>query len=411
MWQRIKNIYHLGQAVAANYYYGFPAREAAIIGVTGTDGKTTTTSLIYHILKSAGEKVSMITSVGAYIGNEVYDIGFHVTTPSPFGLQQYLRRAVDAGNRYIVLETTSHALDQNRVWGIPYKVGVLTNVTHEHLDYHGSWETYAKTKFRLLERSETVVINRDDQSYELYSSGTRPHAITYSLHDGQAEYTPKKFPFRTNLLGDFNTSNCLAAIAACEALGVKPSDIKKALATFEAPPGRQEVIYDKEFRVMIDFAHTPNAFAQLLPDVKEITNGRLIHVFGSAGKRDPTKRPEMGTQSSKYADIIVLTAEDPRNEESIEQINAGIIAGIGKKFVQADSGLMDGHNITKKLYFEIPDRKEAIHFAIGIAKKGDTVLLTGKSHEKSMNYGHGEEPWDEFATARKALEKKRTNQP
>jgi UDP-N-acetylmuramoyl-L-alanyl-D-glutamate--2,6-diaminopimelate ligase len=149
MWQKIKNYYHLFQAVIANIVYGFPGRKAIVIGVTGTDGKTTTASLIYHILKSAGQKVSMITSVGAYIGNKVYDIGFHVTTPSPFGLQRYLKKAVDAGIKYIILETTSHALDQYRIWGIDYKIGVLTNITHEHLDYHKTYEDYARTKFKL----------------------------------------------------------------------------------------------------------------------------------------------------------------------------------------------------------------------------------------------------------------------
>ena len=162
MWQNIKNYYHLLQAIVANILYRFPARKLNVIGVTGTDGKTTTTSLIYHILKSAGKKVAMITSIGAYIGDKQYDIGFHVTTPSSFGLQRYIRRAVDQGNEYLVLETTSHALDQNRVWGIPYKIGVLTNVTHEHLDYHKTWEEYAKVKFHLIANSEVGIVNRDE---------------------------------------------------------------------------------------------------------------------------------------------------------------------------------------------------------------------------------------------------------
>ncbi len=381
MWQKIKNYYHFFQAVVANMLYGFPGRKATVIGVTGTDGKTTTTSLIYHILKTAGKKVSMITSVGAYIGDDVYDIGFHVTTPSPFGLQKYLRRAVDWGAEYIVLETTSHALDQNRVWGVKYTVGVLTNITHEHLDYHKNWEEYAETKLRLMDCSSWFVANKDDSSYELITK----KVFSYSLHDQSADITPKKFPFKTKLLGEFNQYNCLAAIGACKALGIADDDIRKGLSTFSPPPGRQEVVYDKDFRVMIDFAHTPNAFARLLPAVRNITKGRIIHVFGSAGLRDHTKRPQMGKESSKYADIIILTTEDPRTEK-ISEINSSIKSGIQKKEV-----------------FDIPDRKEAIEKAIGIAKKGDTVLLTGKSHEKSMNLGSGEESWDEFGVVREAL--------
>jgi UDP-N-acetylmuramoyl-L-alanyl-D-glutamate--2,6-diaminopimelate ligase len=421
MFQKIKNIYHLGQAIIANIIYGFPGRKLTVIGVTGTDGKTTTTSIIYHILKSAGKKTAMITSVGAYIGDKVYDIGFHVTTPSPFGLQKYIRKAVDDGVEYLVLETTSHALDQNRVWGIPYKIAVLTNITHEHLDYHKSYEEYAETKFKLLNLSNICIVNKDDNSWSLITSQINSklsfenRIISYSLLDKEADFTPKKFPFTTQLLGKFNQSNSLAAIAAVKMLNISDSIIRQSLATFTPPPGRQEIVYDKEFKVIIDFAHTPNAFAKILPEVKRITRGRLIHVFGSAGKRDATKRPEMGRESSHYADIIILTAEDPRNEK-IEEINKAISDGINSKFKFYASNEVRSHidnssrpgelDSNNKVVFEIPNRKEAIEFAINLAQKGDTVILTGKSHEKSMNLGRGEEPWDEFKVARDAIEKK-----
>jgi UDP-N-acetylmuramoyl-L-alanyl-D-glutamate--2,6-diaminopimelate ligase len=403
MFQRIKNIYHLLQAVIANIVYGFPAKKVKIIGVTGTDGKTTTVSIIYHILKTSGKKVSMITSVGAYIDDKVSDIGFHVTTPSSFGLQKYLKRAVSAGAEYVVLETTSHALDQNRVWGIPYTVAVLTNITHEHLDYHKTYASYAKTKSTLFTHAPYCVLNMDDESYHLLTPKLEGKKIaTFSLLNPHADFTKHSYPFFTHLLGTFNTMNCLAAVAATKALGIPDTAIKTALKTFVPPAGRQEIVYDREFRVMVDFAHTPNAFAKLLPEVRAITKGRVIHVFGSAGKRDVTKRPSMGKESSRFADVMILTAEDPRNEK-IADINHDIRQGVRGFAVGDHEGAKPVKN---KTLFEIPDRRKAIGFAIAIAQKGDTVILTGKSHEKSMNLGHGEQPWDEFAVVKDALSHK-----
>lgn len=422
MLRKLKNLYHLFQAIVANLWFGFPARKLTVIGVTGTDGKTTTTSLIYHILKLSGKKTTMISTVGAYIGDHVSDIGFHVTNPASWPLQSYIKKAVDVGCKYLVLEVTSHGLDQNRVWGIPFTVGVLTNITHEHLDYHKTWEEYARTKFWLFELSRIVVMNMDDQSHSFYKensefrtsslakvSGDRQNSelksknlnsqiITYSLNNPQATYNLKKFPFTSKLIGEFNQANCLAAVAAAKAVGLNDDDIKKAISTFTAPTGRMETVYDKKFRVVIDFAHTPNAFAQVLPVVKKITPGRLIHVFGAAAERDESKRPLMGTESAKYADVIILTAEDPRGEsvaDICKQIANGFPPSIRGLPRRPDS-VGTPRNDTQQ-YAVISDRRAAIKLAISLARPGDTVILTGKSHEKSMNYGHGEEPWDEFA--------------
>lgn len=403
MIQEIKNIYHLGQAVLANIVYGFPGRRITVIGVTGTDGKTTTSSLIYHILRASGKKAAMITTIGAYIDGKVYDVGFHVTTPSPFALQKYLRQAADSGHTHVVLEVTSHALDQNRAWGIPFRVGVLTNITHEHLDYHGTLEKYAQAKLKLLRASGVCVINKDDQSYEMMIFELSGKKIISYATKTTADVTPITFQFETPILGDFNTHNCLAAIAVTEELGIRNDQIRKALKSFSPPTGRQEIIHTKDFMVMIDFAHTPNAFAEILPEVRKITKGRLIHVFGSAAKRDQTKRPIMGKLSARYADIIVLTSEDPRDEPP-EKICEEIMKGIPVAFHRVPISGFHNHK-NKYLVFVEPDRKKAIAFTIGLAKKGDTVILTGKSHEKSMNYGYGEEPWDEFAVAREALAK------
>jgi len=446
MWQRIKNVYHLCNAFLANVWYGFPSRKLTVIGVTGTDGKTTTVSLIYHILYTAGHNASMISSVGAVIGGKEYDVGFHVTTPSPWALQRFIKKAASVARdsvapsshpmssvasslraldgtpssrttprsknakapstfNYLVLETTSHAIDQNRIWGITFDIGVLTNVTHEHLDYHKTYENYVKTKTKLLNIAKVAVVNRDENSFTLVKSEIRnPKSeinskpqfktqkfITYGLNSN-SDINPKNFSFKTKLIGEFNRYNILAAIAACRELGIDDKTLREAIESFEAPIGRGEIVYKNSFTVMIDFAHTPNAFDKILSSIRPEVKGKLIHVFGSAGERDASKRPLMGKISAKYADIIVLTAEDPRSE-SVDKIIREIELGV----MNQESRIKDGR------LFKIPDRQEAITTAIKMAKKGDFVLITGKSHEKSMNYGNGEEPWDEFGAVREAL--------
>lgn len=394
MWQSLKNIYHLVMAVLANIFYGFPSNKLTVIGVTGTDGKTTTVNLIYHILKEAGKNVSMISSVGASIDGEQYDIGLHVTTPSSWQLQRFLRRAarierfVRQRQPYLVLEVTSHALDQYRVWGIDFAVGVLTNVTREHLDYHKNYENYVATKAKLLNMAKIAIINRDDESYKTIVNSkwliANSNLITYGLANN-SDVNPKSSTFKTKLVGEFNKYNILAAVAVCRALGIPDQTIKKAVISFELPVGRMEVVHDDEFMVMIDFAHTPNALIQILKTVRPEVKGRLIHVFGSAGERDRQKRPEMGTISAKYADVIILTAEDPRSE-NLDKIISEIETGI------------------KKLEpLKIPDRQEAINTAVSMARKGDLVLITGKGHEKSMNLGKGEVFWSEHEAVRKAI--------
>ena len=380
MIRKLKNIAHAWQSNLASFFYGHPAKKIFTIGVTGTDGKTTTTSLIFHILKTAGFKSSMITTVAAQIGEETYDTGLHTTTPSAFTLQKYIRKAVDAKSDYLVLEVTSHALDQNRVHGINFKIGVITNVSHEHLDYHGSYENYLKTKSKLLRRAQIPVLNEDDESFRtLKSILSGRNILTYSQNDKSGFMLPK--------LTRFNISNFLAAIAVAKVIGIDKKAIGKAIATFKMPEGRQEVVYDKLFRVIIDFAHTPNAFGNVLPEVKKTTRGRLIHVFGCAGERDASKRPLMGEIAAKNDDIIILTVEDLRSEK-VEDINAQIKIGI-KDF--------------KGELTEITDRQEAINFAVRKAQKGDTIIITGKGHEKSINLGSGEIPWSDHEAVKSAL--------
>lgn len=393
MMQKIKNIYHLFQAIIANLYYGFPSRKIKVIGVTGTDGKTTTTKLIYHILKTSGKKVSMISTVYAIVGNEVYDTGLHTTSPSSFLIQRLLRKAVNQKDEFFVLETTSHGLDQNRDYGVIYQAGAITNITHEHLDYHKTYDNYLKTKSKLLNRSEVQVLNRDDSSYgRLVDIINKKKVFSYGLKNKADINWNKKI--KTKLLGSFNRENILAAYTVCLKLGVSIQQIIKAIETFTPPQGRLELVYDKDFKVIIDFAHTPNAIDKALSCVKKEfvgTKGRLIHVFGSAGLRDFTKRPLMGEASGRYADIVILTEEDYRTEDP-QKIADQIAQGLEKS----------GFN---KQYLVIIDRELAIKKAIDLAGRNDLIIITGKAHEKSLCRGKIEYPWDEKETVKKLLKK------
>lgn len=361
-----------------------------MIGVTGTDGKTTTTTLIYEILKKAGYKCSMISSVHAQIAGTSYDTGFHVTTPSAFWVQKYLREAVDHGDTHMVLEVTSHALAQHRVFGVRFAVGVLTNVTHEHLDWHKTFGGYLKTKLSLLRRARVAVINRDEAEVynKIITKLRRKKLITYGIRR-DALVTPKTHPFHTKLFGEFNRYNCLAALAATSAVGVPLEIARSAIGQFMGVPGRMEVIVGKPFTVIVDFAHTPNAIDRVLKTCRSMTKKRLIHVFGSAGLRDRTKRPLMGESSSRWADMIVLTEEDYRTER-VEAIMNQIAAGIAGN---------------RKVH-RFPNRGDAIAFALAQAAAGDVVVITGKGHERSLCRGNVEYPWSDQEEVRKILKQR-----
>lgn len=392
MFQLLKNYYHLIQAMIAVIRYGHPATGMAVIGVTGTDGKTTTASMIYHILKETGYKVSLISTVAAYIDGKKLDTGFHVTTPDSFHLQSYIAKARDAGSKYLVLEVTSHALDQNRVWGVPFAVGVLTNVSREHLDYHKTMKQYMLAKLKLLQMAKQAIINYDDQSYEfMVKKLHRKNVMSYGLTKS-ADINPENHPFKSDLVGSYNVSNLLAALAVSDALGIDVKKATESISSFTLPEGRYEVVYDNDFKVIIDFAHTPHAIGSVLVAVREDgVKGRLIHVFGSAGERDKGKRPMMGKLSQKLADWSIITSEDVRHE-SPEAIANEILSGMTKPNERIDS---------------IIDRQDAITRAITMAEPGDVILITGKGHEKSMNLGKGEEAWSDQMAVKKALEYKK----
>jgi UDP-N-acetylmuramoyl-L-alanyl-D-glutamate--2,6-diaminopimelate ligase len=392
MFQKIKNIYHLLQAVLANIVYGFPSRNIKVIGVTGTDGKTTTTHLLYHLLTASGKSTSMISTVYGRVGSKEYDTGLHVTTPDPFAVQKMIYEAVLAGNEYFILETTSHAIDQNRVWGVRYEGVVVTNITHEHLDYHGTLEEYAQVKLSLIKDAYVAVLNGDDEVtqnvYRSLPTYLHRNVKLFGLHN-KADYM-YDFGALFPKLEQFNKYNYLAAYALCCELGLSGAELLQHFATYKLPSGRIDVVYDGDFKVIVDFAHTPNAIARILKSVREVhmqPGGRLIHVFGSAGLRDASKRPSMGKASAEFADYAYITEEDYRTENPLT---------IAHQIASGFQGYATSFQI------EV-NRETAIQKALAMAKKGDLVILTGKGHEKSLCRGKVEYPWSDVECVKRLL--------
>ena len=403
-------------------FYNWPARKLTVIGVTGTDGKTTTSNLLHKILLAAGIKAGMISTVNAVIGDEVLDTGFHVTTPDAHDVQAYLARMVEAGLTHVVLETTSHGWSQHRVDACEFDIGVVTNITHEHMDEHGSYENYRAAKARLFSSLEwtrskpagnprLAVINRDDsKSFGFLDEFIKVNKVNYGLGKDadvcgmDIEYNPAGIRFvatskdfrvasSSRLVGAYNVSNCLAALsAAVYGLGIKPEVAAQGIAALEGIPGRMERIdLGQNFTAIVDFAHTPNALKVSLEAGRTMTRGRVISIFGSAGLRDKEKRRMMAETSAELADLTILTAEDPRTE-SLDGILEEMAAGaIGK-------GGREGET-----FWRVPDRGEAIKFALRLAREGDIVLSCGKGHEQSMCFGKTEYLWDDRTAMRAAL--------
>lgn len=410
--QSLKNIYHYLNAIIANSVYHNPSQKLKVIGVTGTDGKTTTSSLIYHILKHAGKKVSMVSTVYAQIGGKIFDTGLHVTTPSPYQVQKFLKMAVDHGDEYFVLETTSHALDQYRVRGTFFEVGVITNITHDHLDYHKTYENYVKAKVKLLQAAKYPIVNADDISFKYIQRffQRNKQLITYGLEktaDFQFDIAEK-----THLsLAFFNKYNYLAAYVACKKLGLTDEQIFAALPTFHLPPGRLEMIHNNVFTVIVDFAHTAFALQAALRTIRReyvAGKGRLIHVFGAAGMRDRIKRPFMGEESGSFADLVIITEEDYRTEDpyAIAQEVAGGLEKKGFKMCgPEDFGQQN------KMYTILVNRGDAVKKCMEIAREDDVIVFTGKGHERSLCRGTVEFEWNDKDELLKAIKLKETNLP
>ncbi len=424
---------HTRQALTwlAGSFYRWPARHLTVLGVTGTDGKTTTCNLIYKILAAAGFKAGMISTVNAVIGDEMLDTGFHVTTPDAHDVQFYLAKMVEAGLTHVVLETTSHGWAQHRVDACEFDIGAITNITHEHLDQHGSFEKYRAAKARLFESLDITrdkpqgnprlaVFNRDDSSFDFLNWSFTGRKATYGLHaDSMVQaldvrntpsgirFTAKgkdfEVPVSCKLGGSYNVSNCLAALTATVyGLGIKPEIAAQGIASLEGILGRMERIdMGQDFTAIVDFAHTPNALRSALEAGRALTpspspagrgeRGRVIAVFGSAGLRDKAKRKMMAEIGAELADVCILTAEDPRTE-SLHGILEEMAAGARSR-----------GGIENESFWRIPDRGDAIRFALKLAGEGDVVVVCGKGHEQSLCFGAKEFMWDDHAAVRAAL--------
>ncbi len=429
----------LAMAWAAAALYKFPSNQMTVIGVTGTDGKTTTATLLYHILRHAGLKTSLISTVSAIINDHEIDTGFHVTTPESPDIQRYLAAMRDEGVTHVICETTSHGLAQKRVAAIDFDIGVVTNITHEHLDYHKSRESYFEAKGILFQSLGThkkavkplAVLNHDDnESYRFLTGLTNVRAVSYSatgeMQDSvcnlQKMFTDTKgiratISFRhpqngsqeqsvslsSHLLGSYNISNILAAMtAAVFGLNIAPDIAAAGIEEASAIPGRMEVIdLGQNFTAIVDFAHTPNALAVALDSVREMlpepndeqqeSPARVIAIYGSAGLRDREKRRMMPEVSVKKADITIITAEDPRTEP-LDQILQEMAA----------EALKHG-GVLGDTVFTVPDRGDAIRLGLSLAKPGDVVIACGKGHEQSMCFETTEYDWDDRTAMRAAL--------
>lgn len=364
-------------------FYRYPARTLKVIGVTGTDGKTTTSHLIYELLKRSGKRVALSSTIGVKIGSEMIDTGFHVTTASSKLLQKLIRRVVDEKMEYLVLEVTSHAIDQHRIFGCNFYVAVFTNLTREHLDYHPSFEDYRETKMRFLAKTPITILNELDPSYECIKRLCKGRVLGYKMYKGKID-NPK-------LPGEYNRQNVAAMEKVAEVMQIERKIVDGTVKDFSGIEGRMEEVKNNHgLRIIVDFAHTPNALEKVLGEVRGQTKGKVICVFGCAGERDQSKRPIMGEIAGRLADVVVITAEDPRSE-SVDEIINSIASGI---------------NNLKKIH-KVVDRGEAIEFAINnIANKGDLIIICGKGHEKSMAYGRVEHSWSDVEAVKLALDTK-----
>lgn len=383
-------------------YYGNCHRKLKMIGVTGTNGKTTTTLIIKKILEENGYKVGVVGTVGVAIGNEKYPADY--TTPDPSVLHRYLYMMKMAGCDVCIMEASSQALVQKRLYGISFDIGVYTNLSREHLDYHKTMESYAEAKAILMQSSDICVINADDEYAPFMKKNARNKAVTYAIdkdadvmaekvrlhHDGiEYKLTSKSgsYDIVYSVIGKFSVYNSLAALTVGMVMNVSMKRAVKAVADMKTVRGRIEKIKnDRKINILIDFAHTPDSLENVLKTVREVYDKRLITVFGCGGDRDKTKRPIMGKIACKYSDKVFVTSDNPRTENPDSIIN-DIVSGLDKNS-----------------YVRITDRTQAIREALVEAKPGDTVLIAGKGHEKYQIFGTEKIHYDEREIVKQILD-------
>ena len=383
-------------SVMAEHYYGDPADGISMIGVTGTNGKTTTTYMIKAILTRENQKTGLIGTVAHLAGEE--NLGASMTTPEPKELQGLFRRMADRRCENIVMEVSSHALSQGRVYGVEFDVAVFSNLTQDHLDYHGDMETYASEKKKLFRQCRHAVINRDDpygaymakgldvpvtyygigEPCDVYATDVITHAdgVEYTLHVGE-----KTRHIRVGIPGRFTVYNSLAAIGACLCHGLGLDEVAEGASAIQGVPGRAEVVPTPGtgYTVLLDYSHTPDSLKNILETAREFTRGRIITVFGCGGDRDPQKRPMMGRVAGELSDYCVVTSDNPRTEDPMAIIRA----------------ILPGVEETGCPHAVVENRREAIRHAMICAKQDDVILLAGKGHEPYQEIGHVRHPFDE----------------
>lgn len=397
LFKAIEPYGHWGEAMLAQTKAGFPAKDLHVIGVTGTDGKTTTCTLIAQMLRNSGKNVAVITTISVDYGDGKGEQPnpTRMTTMGAASLIKLIKKVKDNGVDWLVLETTSHALAQHRVWGIPYSVAVMTNVGHEHLDYHRTFERYQGAKKMLFSHTnsnkkglQVGIANADDPSGKLFAAAIK-NPVLYGIDKGdltaknikstpsgstyQAVIGDEEYSITCHLPGSFNVYNSLATVAVGRAIGLGTEQIEEGIASLKSVEGRMTRVDEgQNFEVIVDYAHTAESFEKLFQEIKPLTKGRLISVFGSAGRRDEAKRAEQGRVAGKYCDIVIVTEEDDRDidgQEILQQIAEGAVK----------SGKKQGKDL-----FLVHDREDAVTKAINMAKKDDVILLLGKGHEKSI---------------------------
>lgn len=399
----LKNyLWHLPQAAYWNYRYQYPSRKLTLIGVTGTDGKTTTCTLVQKILENAGIKCGIISTISSS--------GLHTTSPDPKEIQKVFTDYYQRGYTHVVCEVTSHSLDQFRYWGTHFKFSILTNIAHEHLDYHKSMDNYIKTKAKLFSQSDLAILNHDDPHFTQINSLINIPKVTYGVNK-KSTYTAKNIrldqhqmsfeinqqKYHTDSNYRYQIYNILAAFALTQEMKLNHHVLSDTIKNFPVAIGRREEIENNlKIRTIVDFAHTPQALEQTLSSLRETTKGRLLVIFGATGGRDKSKRPLMGKVVSDLADIAFITSDDTRNED-VNDINQQIISGIDLK-----------KNPHFK-FFNIPNRQDAFNQAVSLAKSGDTIIACGKGHETTILLGNTEYPWSEPEAFRSAFRQKEQN--
>ena len=422
--------YHVLRADLAAHQYGFPGKRMRVIGVTGTNGKTSTCFLIWRMLNAAGHKTGLMTTVAWGVDKLEKQIE-HMTTVDAETLNYRMKKIADAGAEFLVLEVTSHALAQHRTFGVPIEIAVMTNVTHEHLDYHKTFENYRDAKRRLFKMAKYGVINEDDKSWAYFAKDVKEY-ITYGINSGilrakdvrlgaqGVDYSvddkaseEKKHAvddkhtrggkhasgdmlrIKTKIPGEFTVYNSLAAVAVGLKLGLSKEQISQGILALDSVEGRMNrVDLGQNFEVIVDYAHTPDAFLKVYESVVPGKKGRIISLFGGAGRRDESTRGERGEIAAKYSDIVIITEDDSRDENPAE---------IAEEFVKGaeQAGFLRGKNLLVEL-----NREKAIQMAVDLAKKDDIVLILGKGHEKTILRATVAVPFEDLKVTEKALRKR-----